>query len=256
MSEVTLLGQNVNAYGRDLRPDRRDVRAAADGARRARRHAPHPLHEPASEGHARGRDPRARRARRRCASTSTCRCSPARRAILKAMRRTYTRERYLDRVALIREHVPDCRADHRHHRRLPGGDRGGLPRDARGRRRRSATTARSRSSSPRAAAPRPPSCEDRVAHEEKVERMQRLVELVQRRARERAQRFVGRTRRGAGRGRLAHRRRAACAAARATTRSSTSPAWRSPASTSTSRSTAATSQTLTGEQVSLLVPAS
>ena len=29
-------------------------------------------------------------------------------AILKAMRRTYDRGRYLDRVALIREHVPDC----------------------------------------------------------------------------------------------------------------------------------------------------
>ena len=28
--------------------------------------------------------------------------------VLKAMRRTYTRERFLDRVALIREHVPDC----------------------------------------------------------------------------------------------------------------------------------------------------
>ena len=28
--------------------------------------------------------------------------------ILRAMRRTYNRERYLDRVALIREHVPDC----------------------------------------------------------------------------------------------------------------------------------------------------
>ena len=28
--------------------------------------------------------------------------------ILKAMRRTYDRRRYLDRVALIREHVPDC----------------------------------------------------------------------------------------------------------------------------------------------------
>src|SRR5207253_10919794 len=27
--------------------------------------------------------------------------------VLHAMRRTYTRERYLDRVALIREHVPD-----------------------------------------------------------------------------------------------------------------------------------------------------
>ena len=29
-------------------------------------------------------------------------------AVLKRMRRTYSRERYLDRVALIREHVPDC----------------------------------------------------------------------------------------------------------------------------------------------------
>ena len=28
--------------------------------------------------------------------------------VLKRMRRTYTRERFLDRVALIREHVPDC----------------------------------------------------------------------------------------------------------------------------------------------------
>ncbi len=28
--------------------------------------------------------------------------------VLKAMRSTYNRERYLDRVALIREHVPDC----------------------------------------------------------------------------------------------------------------------------------------------------
>jgi tRNA-2-methylthio-N6-dimethylallyladenosine synthase len=35
--------------------------------------------------------------------------------------------------------------------------------------------------------------EDCVPHEEKVERMQRLVEVVQRRARQRAQRFVGRT---------------------------------------------------------------
>ena len=103
--------------------------------RRDRRHRPHPLHEPAPEGHARGR---------RSAPTPSCasrlRAHPpaaagrARRAILKAMRRTYTRERYLDRVALIREHVPDVRADDRHHRRLPGGDRGGLPRDARGRR--------------------------------------------------------------------------------------------------------------------------
>src|SRR4029079_14344451 len=29
-------------------------------------------------------------------------------AILKRMRRTYDRQRYMDRVSLIREHVPDC----------------------------------------------------------------------------------------------------------------------------------------------------
>jgi tRNA-2-methylthio-N6-dimethylallyladenosine synthase len=34
---------------------------------------------------------------------------------------------------------------------------------------------------------------DQVPHEIKVERMERLVEVIQRRARERAQRFVGRT---------------------------------------------------------------
>ena len=60
VTEITLLGQNVNAYGRDLRPERATLRPAAARARRARRPAPHPLHEPASQGHARGRDPRAR----------------------------------------------------------------------------------------------------------------------------------------------------------------------------------------------------
>ena len=35
--------------------------------------------------------------------------------------------------------------------------------------------------------------DDQVAHPVKVERMERLVEAVQRRAKERAQRFVGRT---------------------------------------------------------------
>ena len=41
-------------------------------------HRADPLHEPAPEGHARGRDPRPRRAAARSASTSTCRCSRAR----------------------------------------------------------------------------------------------------------------------------------------------------------------------------------
>ena len=77
--ELTLLGQNVNAYGRDLRPERATLRAAAGRARRDRRRAPDPLHEPAPEGHARGRHPRPRRAGVACASTSTCRSRPARR---------------------------------------------------------------------------------------------------------------------------------------------------------------------------------
>ena len=86
------------------------------------------------------------------------------------------------------------RAHDRHHRRLPGRDRGGLRADARGRARRSATTAPSPSSSRRGAAPRRRrSTDGLVPHEVKVERMERLVEVVQRRAHERAQRFVGRT---------------------------------------------------------------
>ena len=106
--EVTLLGQNVNAYGRDLRPRAALVRRAAARARRASRGS--------TASATRARTPRTC-ARTSSAPTPSCRAvcehihlplqsgsSP----ILKAMRRTYDRSRYLDRVALIREHVPDC----------------------------------------------------------------------------------------------------------------------------------------------------
>ena len=77
VSEVTLLGQNVNSYGRDL-TRRRPLFAellratgAVDG------HPPGPLHQPAPEGPP-ARDDRGHgRPRRRCASTCTCRCSRA-----------------------------------------------------------------------------------------------------------------------------------------------------------------------------------
>ena len=86
------------------------------------------------------------------------------------------------------------RADDRHHRRLPGRDRGGLRADARGRR---GGRLRRRLHVHLLAAPRDRggrrSTDGVVPHEVKVERMERLVEVVQRRARERAQRFVGRT---------------------------------------------------------------
>ena len=216
--EVTLLGQNVNSYGRDLPKDAKiDVRRAAGHGGRDRGHRARPLHEPAPEGHARGRDPRARRAAERCASTSTCRCSRARAAILKAMRRTYNRERYLDRVALIREHVPDMRDHDRHHRRLPRRDRGGL----RARRSRWWSEVRYDSAFTFIFSPRrgteAAELADQLPHAVKRERMERLVEVVQRRAPERAQRFVGARWRCWWRARRAPTRRGS-AAASATTR--------------------------------------
>ncbi len=105
--EVTLLGQNVNSYGRDLPADQAMsfaglLRAVSDvaGIERVRYTSPHPkdiradviaahrdlaavcehIHLPAQSGSSR---------------------------ILKAMRRTYDRQRYLDLVGRIREALPD-----------------------------------------------------------------------------------------------------------------------------------------------------
>jgi len=51
--ELTLLGQNVNSYGRDLRPCAGASLSCSRRLTRSRDRA-HPLHEPAPEGHARG----------------------------------------------------------------------------------------------------------------------------------------------------------------------------------------------------------
>src|SRR4051794_36199983 len=105
--EVTLLGQNVNSYGRDLRPDCRTFAEllhmldAVDGIDRIRYTSPHP------------KDMREDVIRAHAELPSVCEhihlpLQSGSSRILKAMRRTYNRERYMDRVALIREHVPDC----------------------------------------------------------------------------------------------------------------------------------------------------
>ena len=79
--EVTLLGQNVCSYGRDLpRGEKATLRRAARGGRRDRGDRPDPLHEPASQGHPRGRDRAPTPSCPRCASTSTSRSSRARAA--------------------------------------------------------------------------------------------------------------------------------------------------------------------------------
>jgi tRNA-2-methylthio-N6-dimethylallyladenosine synthase len=108
------------------------------------------------------------------------------------MRRTYSRERYLDRVALIREHVPDCAITTDIIVGFPGESEDDFTQTLELVEQVGYDGAFTFAFSPRRgteAATLP----DQVPHPVKVERMERLVEAVQRRAGERAQRFVGRT---------------------------------------------------------------
>jgi tRNA-2-methylthio-N6-dimethylallyladenosine synthase len=188
--EVTLLGQNVNAYGRDLRPRAqfsellREV-AAVDGIQRVRYTSPHPkdMREDVILAHAEVAEI--------CPHIHLPLQAGSSR-VLKAMRRTYTRERYMDRVALIREHVPDVA--------LTTDVIVGFPGETEAEFRETLEVAEEVGYdaaftfifSPRRGT-EAALLEDDVPHEEKVERMQRLIEVIQRRAAQRAQRFVGRT---------------------------------------------------------------
>ncbi|HZO35531.1 MAG TPA: tRNA (N6-isopentenyl adenosine(37)-C2)-methylthiotransferase MiaB [Solirubrobacteraceae bacterium] len=191
--EVTLLGQNVNAYGRDLRDAdgkpssfARLLRAVdgIDGIERVRYTSPHPkdMREDVVLAHAE--------------LESLCEhihlpLQAGSSRILKAMRRTYDKQRYLDRVALIREHVPDCALTTDIIVGFPGETEEDFAETLDVVEQVGFDGAFTFVFSPRrgtAAAELP----DDVAPEVKVERMERLVDLVQRRAAERAQRFVGR----------------------------------------------------------------
>jgi tRNA-2-methylthio-N6-dimethylallyladenosine synthase len=108
------------------------------------------------------------------------------------MRRTYNRERYMDRVALIREHVPDCALTTDIIVGFPGETDADFEETLEVVEEVGYDGAFTFIFSPRReteAAGLP----DQLPHEVKRERMERLVEAVQRRATERAQRFVGRT---------------------------------------------------------------
>ncbi len=112
--------------------------------------------------------------------------------ILKAMRRTYNRQRYLDRVAQIREHLPDCALTTDIIVGFPGETEADFSETLEVVDEVGFDSAFTFVFSPRRGTPAA-DYPDQVPHALKRERMQRLVELVQRRAAERAERFVGRT---------------------------------------------------------------
>ncbi|MBA3302055.1 MAG: tRNA (N6-isopentenyl adenosine(37)-C2)-methylthiotransferase MiaB [Thermoleophilaceae bacterium] len=191
VKEVTLLGQNVNSYGRDLPAGRRTTFAellalvdAVEGIERVRYTSPHPkdMREDVVRAHAELR--------------SVCEhihlpLQAGSSRILKAMRRTYDRGRYMDRVAMIRELVPDCALTTDIIVGFPGETEEEFEETLAVVEDVAYDSAFTFIFSPRrgtSAADLP----DQVAHAVKRERMGRLVPLVQRLAAERAQRFVGR----------------------------------------------------------------
>ena len=112
--------------------------------------------------------------------------------ILKAMRRTYDRERYMARVAAIREHVPDCAITTDIIVGFPGETEDDFRATLEVAEEVGYDSAFTFVFSPRRgteAAKLP----DQLPHAVKRERMERLLEVVQRRALERSMRFVGTT---------------------------------------------------------------
>jgi len=190
--EVTLLGQNVNSYGRDLPRESRltfsELLARVDAVRgieRIRYTSPHP------------KDMREDVIRAHAELPALCEhihlplqsgSSP----ILKAMRRTYDRERYMSRVAQIREQVPDCALTTDIIVGFPGESEDDFRQTMEVVEEVGYDGAFTFVFSPRRET-EAATLGEQVPHPVKKERMGRLVELVQRRARERSQRFVGRT---------------------------------------------------------------
>ncbi|MGZ5326337.1 MAG: radical SAM protein, partial [Solirubrobacterales bacterium] len=112
--------------------------------------------------------------------------------VLKRMRRTYNRERYMDRVAMIRELVPDCAITTDIIVGFPGETEADFAQTLDVCEQVGYDGAFTFVFSPRRGT-EAAEMDGQLPHPVKVERMERLVEVVQRRARERAQRFVGRT---------------------------------------------------------------
>jgi tRNA-2-methylthio-N6-dimethylallyladenosine synthase len=189
--EVTLLGQNVNSYGRDLPGETRIGFSelltqvdAVEGIERIRYTSPHP------------KDMREEVIRAHAELPALCEhihlpLQSGSSAVLKRMRRTYDRQRYMDRVSLIRQHVPDCAITTDVIVGFPGETEADFEQTLEVVDEVGYDGAFTFVFSPRRET-EAAEFGDQVPHPVKVERMERLVELVQRRATERAQRFIGR----------------------------------------------------------------
>ena len=191
--EVTLLGQNVNSYGRDLpKTDRATFAellravAAVDGLWRVRYTSPHPkdmkpdviaamadcpevcnhLHLPVQSGSTR---------------------------VLKTMRRTYSRERYLDLVERLKAAIPDISLTTDLIVGFPGETEDDFEQSLSLVRECDYDGAYTFVYSERPGTLAAMELVDDVSAEVKKDRIVRLVELVQERARARAARFVGTT---------------------------------------------------------------
>ena len=190
--EVTLLGQNVNSYGRDLPKGAKTSFAellgrvdAIDGIDRIRYTSPHP------------KDMREDVVRAHAELPALCEhihlpLQAGSSRVLKAMRRTYDRERYLERARMIREVVPDVSLSTDIIVGFPGETDAEFEETLEVVEEVRYDSAFTFIFSPRrgtSAADLP----EQLSHPVKRERMGRLLERVQRIAAERAQRFVGRT---------------------------------------------------------------
>jgi tRNA-2-methylthio-N6-dimethylallyladenosine synthase len=192
VKEVTLLGQNVCSYGRDLPRGAKTSFAellalvdAVEGIERVRYTSPHPkdIREDVIRAHAE--------------LPSVCEhihlpLQSGSSRLLKAMRRTYTRERYLNRVAMIRELLPDCALSTDIIVGFPGESEADFDDTLDLVERVRYDSAFTFIFSPRRGT-EAAELEGRLPAEVASERMGRLVALVQHHATERAQRFVGRT---------------------------------------------------------------
>jgi tRNA-2-methylthio-N6-dimethylallyladenosine synthase len=190
--EVTLLGQNVNSYGRDLPPDERIMFSdllglvdSVDGIERLRYTSPHPkdMKEDVIEAHA--------------TLPSLCEhihlpLQSGSTRILKAMRRTYSQERYLERVEMIRDRLPDCSITTDIIVGFPGETDRDFEETMEVVDAVAYDSAFTFVYSPRRGT-EAADMEGQIPHSVKKERMAVLVDLVQARAAERASRFVGRS---------------------------------------------------------------